>query len=113
MMLGAEPEPPYRGWRCVPAGRQHREDARTCADVNHFAKLGIAQQRGARDCGRHGKREVRLDTGEALPYDRLLIAPVSRRTAAEPASTCRTCLRAGRLDDARKILAVAKPGAEW
>lgn len=114
-MLGAEPEPPYSRMALpyLLVGSIGEDGTYLRKDTNHFAKLGIAQKRGRATAVDTTKREVRLDTGETLPYDRLLIATgVTPNRPPIPGIDLPNVLACWTLDDARKILAVAKPGAE-
>ena len=81
-------------------------------DESHFQKLGITQVRARAEAVDVTARQVRLDNGQTLPYDRLLIAtgssPVRPPIPGIDSPQVHPCWT---LDDARAILALAKPGA--
>ena len=105
MLVGAEPEPPYsRMAHAVPADRQHRGDGtylRKDADTSRgCASRSSAARATAVDTA---KREVRCDTGEVLPYDRLLIATgVTPNRPPIPGIDLPNVHACWTLDDARK-----------
>ncbi|MGI9153385.1 MAG: NAD(P)/FAD-dependent oxidoreductase [Rubrivivax sp.] len=113
-LVGDEPEAPYSRM-AIPyllignigeAGTHLRHGA------GHFEAQRITLKRGRAVSLDTGARTVKLDSGEALPYDRLLIA-----TGSSPATPpipgidgpgVRACWT---LADARAIMAQATPGA--
>ncbi len=113
-MLGDEPEPPYSRM-AIPyllMGNIGEEGTYLRKDASHFATLGIELRRCRATAVDTAKREVRLDSGDLLSYDRLLIASgVSSNRPPIEGIDSPNVLACWTLADARKILAVAKPGA--
>jgi len=113
-LIGDEPEPPYSRM-AIPyllSGTIGEEGTYLRKDKGHFAARNIALRTGRAKSVDAKKRAVLLDDGTALAFDRLLIATGS--SPAHPAiegidlpgvHPCWT------LADARKIMALAKPGA--
>lgn len=113
-VVSDEPEPPYSRM-AIPyfLVDQIKEDGTYLRKkANHFESRGIdiVQARAARlDCK---SRQIELDGGRSLAYDRLLVATGSRPVSppipgidADGVTACWT------LADARRIAATAKPGA--
>ena len=115
LLVGDEPEPPYSRM-AIPyllSGSIAEEGTYLRKGKDHFAALKIALRTGRAKSVDGKKRAVLLDDGTALAFDRLLIA-----TGSSPATPpiegidspgvhpCWT------LADARKIMALAKPGAK-
>jgi NAD(P)H-nitrite reductase large subunit len=113
-LLGDEPEPPYSRM-AIPyllSGRIVEDGTHLRHGADHYNKLGITLRRGRAKRIDVAQREVQLDDGGALAFDRLLIA-----TGASPATppikgidgpdvfACWT------LADARAIQARARQGA--
>ena len=114
VVIGDEPEAPYSRM-AIPyllIGNVGEEGTRLRHGADHFAKLGIAVRQGRAKSVDTVKRQVLLEDGSSLVFDRLLIA-----TGSSPATPpipgiegpgvhpCWT------LADAREIMALAKPGA--
>lgn len=114
VVIGDEPEAPYSRM-AIPyllIGNVGEEGTRLRHGVDHFAKLGIAVRQGRAKSVDTVKRQVLLEDGSSVVFDRLLIA-----TGSSPATPpipgiegpgvhpCWT------LADAREIMALAKPGA--
>ncbi len=114
VVIGDEPEAPYSRM-AIPyllIGNVGEEGTRLRHGADHFAKLGIAVRQGRAKSVDTGKRQVLLEDGSSVVFDRLLIA-----TGSSPATPpipgiegpgvhpCWT------LADAREIMALAKPGA--
>jgi NADPH-dependent 2,4-dienoyl-CoA reductase/sulfur reductase-like enzyme len=114
LVIGDEPGPPYSRM-AIPyllMGRIGEEGTHLRKDKDHFAQLRIQLRAGRARSVDTDARHVRLEDGSVLPFDRLLIA-----TGATPTRPpihgmdlpgvhpCWT------LDDARKIMALAKPQA--
>lgn len=114
-MLGDEPEPPYSRM-AIPyllMGNIGEEGTYLRKDANHFATLGIDLKRCRATGIDTARREVRLDSGGPLPFDRLLIASgVSANRPPIEGIDSPNVLACWTLADTRKILAVAKPGAK-
>jgi len=114
-LLGDEPEPPYSRM-AIPyllmgdiaeAGTYLRKEPK------HFEKLGIALATGRAHSVDSSKRQVRLDSGQVMSYDRLLISTgVTPNRPPIPGVDLPNVLTCWTLADARKLLAVAKPGAK-
>ena len=114
-MIGDEPEPPYSRMAIPYLLMGNIDEAGTYLrkDANHFATLGIELKSGRVSAVDTVKREVQFDSGEALTYDRLLIATgVTSNRPPIPGIDLPNVLACWTLADARKILAVAKPGTK-
>ena len=113
ILIGDEPEPPYSRM-AIPyllMGNIDESGTYLRKDANHFATLGIELKSGRVSDVDTAKREVRLDSGEVLTYDRLLIATgVTPNRPPIPGIDSPNVLACWTLADARKILAVAKSG---
>jgi NAD(P)H-nitrite reductase large subunit len=114
VLVGDEPEPPYSRM-AIPyllMGRVGEEGTHLRHGADHYARLRITLRQGRARRVDTARRQVVLDDGATLPYDRLLIA-----TGSSPATPpipgidgpgvhpCWT------LADARAIQSLAKPGA--
>ncbi len=112
-LIGDEPEPPYSRM-AIPyllMGNIDEAGTHLRKDANHFATLGITLKTARVKAVDTAKREVRLDSGEALTYDRLLIATgVTPNRPPIPGIDLPGVLPCWTLADARKILDIAKPG---
>ena len=75
-LIGDEPEPPYSRMAIPYLLMGNIDEAGTYLrkDANHFATLGIELKSGRVSAVDTVKRELRLEIGEPLTYDRLLIA---------------------------------------
>jgi NAD(P)H-nitrite reductase large subunit len=114
-MLGAEPEPPYSRMALpyLLVGSIGEDGTYLRKDADHFARLGIAVRRCRATSVDSARREVRTDAGEVLSFDRLLIATgVTPNRPPIPGIDLPGVLACWTLDDARRILELAKPGAE-
>jgi NAD(P)H-nitrite reductase large subunit len=114
-MLGDEPEPPYSRMALpyLLVGNIGEDGTYLRKDAGHFEKLSIHVRKGRALRVDTTKREVRVDSGDVLPYDRLLIATgVSANRPRIPGIDLPNVLACWTLADARKILAVTKPGAK-
>jgi NAD(P)H-nitrite reductase large subunit len=114
-MLGDEPEPPYSRMALpyLLIGNIDESGTYLRKDAEHFAKLGIELKRSRASAVDSAKRRVRLDSGDALTYDRLLIATGVRPNRLPiPGIDLPNVLACWTLADARKILSVTKPGAK-
>ena len=114
VLVGDEPEAPYSRM-AIPyllMGNIGEEGTHLRHTAGHFASLRITQQHGRAKRVDIDKREVLLDDGCTLPYDRLLIA-----TGSSPATPPIPGIHGAgvhpcwTLKDARAIMALAKPGA--
>ena len=114
VVIGDEPEAPYSRMASpdLLIGNVGEEGTRLRHGADHYAKLGIVVRHGRAKSVDTVKRQVLLEDGSSVVFDRLLIA-----TGSSPATPpipgiegpgvhpCWT------LADAREIMALAKPGA--
>lgn len=114
VMLGDEPEPSYSRM-AIPyllIGNIDESGAYLRKDPQHFAKLRIDSRAGRASRVDTAARIVHLEDGSGLPYDRLLIAtgsvPVRPPIPGLDSPYVQSCWT---LEDARRIMALAKPGA--
>jgi NAD(P)H-nitrite reductase large subunit len=114
VLLGDEPEPPYSRM-AIPyllSGRIGEDGTYLRKGNDHFAVRSITLRTGRAQAVDSGKRAVLLDDGTALAFDRLLIAtgsiPASPPIEGIDLPGVHPCWT---LADARKIMALAKPGA--
>ena len=113
-MIGDEPEAPYSRM-AIPyliAGNINEAGTHLRHDVGHFSKLNITIKQATAKSINTAARSVALSTGETINFDTLLIATGSR-PASPPipginTAGVHTCWT---LEDARKIMALAQPGA--
>ncbi len=114
VLVGAEPEPPYSRM-AIPyllTGKIDEAGTYLRKDPAHFDRLGI-RLKTARAKSVDGRaRTLSLDDGATLSFDRLLIAtgsvPVRPPIPGIDLPGVHPCWT---LEDARKILALARPGA--
>ncbi len=114
LVISDEPEPPYSRM-AIPyllMGDIGEEGTYLRKDKDHFARQHIELRTGRATAVDTDARQVRLDDGTVLPFDRLLIAtgatpirPPIRGMDLPGVHPCWT------LADARKIMALAKPDA--
>lgn len=114
ILVGDEPEPPYSRM-AIPylligdideAGTYLRKDKK------HFDSLGIEMVVGRAAKLDTAKRQVTLEGGKTLPYDRLLIASGSRPVSPPiPGADLAGVHPCWTLEDARAIMGRAKKGA--
>lgn len=114
VLIGDEPEPPYSRM-AIPyllVGNIQEEGTYLRKDQHHFKQLGITLV-----CARvvsvdSQQRQVKLDNGDAIAYDRLLVASGSHPVAPPiPGMNLPGVYPCWTLENARKIAALAKPGA--
>ena len=113
-LLGDEPEPPYSRM-ALPylLQKEIKEDGTYLRkDAGHFDRLRIKLISAHAQGVDTKQRQVKLNNGASLPYDRLLIAtgahPTKPPVAGMDAPCVQTCWT---LEDARRIAELAKPGA--
>jgi NAD(P)H-nitrite reductase large subunit len=114
VLVGAEPEPPYSRM-AIPyllTGKIDEAGTYLRKDPAHFDRLGI-RLKTARAKSVDGKaRTLSLDDGATLPFDRLLVAtgsvPVRPPVPGIDLPGVHPCWT---LEDARRIMALARPGA--
>ncbi len=115
VLLGDEPEPPYSRMAIPYLLMGEIDEAGTYLrkDEGHFARLGIELRTGRARSADASRREVRLESGEVLAYDRLLVASGSHPNRPPiPGIDLANVLPCWTLADARRILEIAKPGAK-
>lgn len=115
VLLGDEPEPPYSRMAIPYLLMGEIDEAGTYLrkDEGHFGRLGIDLKTGRARSVDATRRQVRLESGEVLAYDRLLVASGSHANRPPiPGIDLPNVLPCWTLADARRILAVAKPGAK-
>jgi NAD(P)H-nitrite reductase large subunit len=114
VLIGDEPEPPYSRM-AIPyllVGNIQEEGTYLRKDKHHFKQLGITLV-----CARvvsvdSQQRQLKLDNGDAIAYDRLLVASGSHPVAPPiPGMNLPGVYPCWTLENARKIAALAKPGA--
>jgi NADPH-dependent 2,4-dienoyl-CoA reductase/sulfur reductase-like enzyme len=114
VLVGDEPEPPYSRM-AIPyllMGQINEEGTYLRRGKDHFASRRIELRSGRAKSVDLPSRSVKFDDGDALPFDTLLLAtgatpirPPIRGMDLQGVHPCWT------LADARKIMALAKPGA--
>jgi NAD(P)H-nitrite reductase large subunit len=113
-LVGDEPEPPYSRM-AIPyllMGRIGEAGTYLRKGATHYADLGINQVQARAKQVDAQARTVLLDNGESLAFDRLLIATGSRPARAPiPGIDCAGVHPCWTLEDARRIMALAVPGA--
>jgi NADPH-dependent 2,4-dienoyl-CoA reductase/sulfur reductase-like enzyme len=114
VIVGDEPEPPYSRM-AIPyllMGNVGESGTHLRHGADHYAKLGIAIERGRASGVDTAARRVALDGGKSLAYDRLLIAtgssPVKPAIPGADGPGVHPCWT---LADAREITKLAQPGA--
>ncbi|MBL8472897.1 MAG: NAD(P)/FAD-dependent oxidoreductase [Rhodocyclaceae bacterium] len=113
-MLGNEPEPSYSRM-AIPyllVGNIDERGTYLRKSPDHFASLGIREVRGQASAVDTAAKQVTLDDGQTLAYDKLLIAtgsvPVRLPVPGVDLPGVHSCWT---LEDARHIAERAKPGA--
>ena len=113
-LVGSEPEPPYSRM-AIPyllTGKIDEAGTHLRKDPGHFDRLGIRLKTGRAKTVNAEARSVTLDDGSSLSFDRLLVAtgslPVRPPIPGIDLPGVHPCWT---LEDARKIMALAKPGA--
>jgi NAD(P)H-nitrite reductase large subunit len=113
-LIGDEPEPPYSRM-AIPYFliKQIEENGTHLRkDAEHFRARGIALIQGRVSGINRVARELSLDGGTSIAYDKLLIATGSRpATPPVPGIDLPGVTACWTLADARRIAATAKPGA--
>ena len=113
-LIGDEPEPPYSRM-VIPyllIGNVKEEGTYLRKSPSHFADLSIKLVTGAVDSAGAATKTIAFSNGKTLSYDTLLIAtgsqPIQPPIPGIDAPGVHTCWT---MDDARKIMARATPGA--
>lgn len=114
VLVGDEPEPPYSRM-AIPYLLEGQIDERGTwlrKDPGHFQRLAIALKTARARGIDTAERQVALEDGSRLAYDRLLIATGSRPAPPPvPGGDGPGVLPCWSLADARRIMARAQPGA--
>jgi NAD(P)H-nitrite reductase large subunit len=114
-LLGDEPSPPYSRM-AIPyllAGGIRESGTLLRKDPAHFERLGIESLRGRAKSVDVRQGAVTLEDGRHLPFDRLLLATGSRPVAPPiPGADLPGVHPCWTLEDARHIIALAKPGSK-
>ncbi len=112
-LIGDEPEPPYSRM-AIPyylVGQVDEDGTHIRSDSGHFASIGIDVRRGRVEQVDTDTRTLSLADGGRLSYDRLLIATGSSPVRLPiPGIDLPGVVNCWTLEDARKIIAVCKPG---
>jgi NAD(P)H-nitrite reductase large subunit len=114
VLVGAEPGPPYSRM-AIPylmIGKIDEAGTHLRKDPGHFDRLGLRLRQARAKGVNLASRTVALDDGSELPFDRLLIAtgsvPVPPPIPGIDLPGVHPCWT---LEDARRIMALARPGA--
>lgn len=114
LLVGREPEPPYSRM-AIPyllLGTADEAGTYLRKDPQHFSRLRIEQTCGSVDSIDTSASALRMQGGDSIAFDRLLIAtgsrPVLPNIPGIDTPGVHTCWT---LDDARQIMRLAKPGA--
>jgi NAD(P)H-nitrite reductase large subunit len=114
LLIGDEPEPPYSRM-AIPyllQGNISEQGTYLRKQDNHFDRLRIEQRTGRVTRVSSATREVTMDDGATIPFDKLLLAtgsvPVRPPIPGIGSPGVHSCWT---LADARAILQLAKPGA--
>ncbi len=114
VLVGAEPGPPYSRM-AIPyllTGKIDEGGTLLRKDPDHFARLRIQARPGRARAVDAAARKVALEDGTALGFDRLLVAtgstPIRPPVPGIDLPAVQTCWT---LEDARRILALARKGA--
>jgi NAD(P)H-nitrite reductase large subunit len=112
-LLNGEPGAPYARM-AIPyllAGKIQEADTHIRPDLSHYSRLGIRLDHGRARAVDAAAHTVALEDGRTLPYDRLLVAtgstPALQKIPGIDLPGVHTCWT---LEDARTILASARPG---
>jgi len=114
LLVGCEPVPPYSRM-AIPyllTGKIDEAGTHLRKEPGHFDRLGIRLKTGRAKSVNAQARSVTLDDGSSLSFDRLLVAtgslPVRPPIPGIDLPGVHPCWT---LEDARNIMALAKPGA--
>lgn len=114
LMIGQEPEPPYSRM-AIPhllAGDVNESGTYLRRERDYFVRMQIRQKQGRAVHVSSRTRTVKMEDGSAIPFDRLLIAAgASPRIPPIPGIEFPGVHACWTLEDARKILQLAKPRA--
>ena len=113
-LVGDEPGPPYSRMAIPYLLMGHIDEPGTWLrkDPEHFDGLGITLKEGRARSVDTKARAVKLESGESLAYDRLLVATGSTPNRPPiPGIDLPGVVPCWTLADARRIMALAKPGS--
>jgi NAD(P)H-nitrite reductase large subunit len=114
LLIGSEAEPPYSRM-AIPqllAGQAAEAGTYLRRERDHFARLRIRQKLGRAVHVSKRTRTVKMDDGEVIGFDTLLIATgAAPRIPAIPGIDLPGVHACWTLDDARRIMRLATPGA--
>lgn len=115
VLIGDEPEPPYSRM-AIPhllAGQIPESGTHLRKDTDHFSRLGISQKHGKVVHVSSRTRTVKMDDGDVIPFDRLLIASGAKpNVPLTPGIDLPGVHSCWNLADARRIVQLAQPGAK-
>ena len=113
-LVGDEAEPPYSRM-AIPyllIGNIDERGTYLRKNAAHFEQLHVTQVRARATSVNTKNKQVQLDNGEVVAFDKLLIATGSRPVRLPiPGIDSPQVHPCWTLDDARAIMALAKPGA--
>jgi NAD(P)H-nitrite reductase large subunit len=114
VLVGDEPVPPYSRM-AIPyllIGKIDEKGTYLRKDPDHFDRLSIRMKTARATAVSVAARSVSLDDGTTLPFDRLLVATGSRPVSPPiPGIDLPGVHPCWTLEDARHIMALARPGA--
>lgn len=114
LMIGDEPGPPYSRM-AIPqllAGQIGEAGTYLRRERDYFSRLRIARKSGRAVHVSSRTRTVKMDDGDVIPFDRLLIATgATPRVPLIPGIGLPGVHACWTLDDARRIMQLAVPGA--
>lgn len=112
-LVGDEPEPPYSRMAIPYYLIKQIDEAGTYLrkSADHFSKRGIEIVQDRVTALDAGRRQCKLESGDSIKYDKLLIATGSRPTSPPvPGIESPGVYSCWTLADAREIIKLAKPG---
>jgi len=114
-LVSNEPEPPYSRM-AIPyllVGNIDEQGTYLRKSANHFERLGIEIRHETVTAVRTTDRQLELDSGGNLDYDKLLIATGSRAILPPvPGNDLPSVVNCWTLEDARQIMDLTRPGSK-